>query len=120
EGKVKVFVFNHPPCKRRLPELVPHLIRTRIVRRGRVGMAYSLLGLAGNIISSIASTLEENPTLNLCDKIYCLWCREAERKLDIYEKIKSPKYFQKSPPLMKFTAFINNFRLKKYKSLSFQ
>jgi len=120
KGKVRIYVFNHPPCKRRLPELVPHLIKMHIVRRGRIGMAYSLLGSVESIINVMANMLKENPTLNLCDKIYCVWCREAERKLDIYKRIENPRYFQKSPPLIKAIALINKFRLKKYRVLSFQ
>lgn len=120
EGKVKIFVFNHPPCERKLPELVPHLRKMKIVRTGRIGMAYSLLGPAKDIINVMTDMLKKNPILNLCDKIYCRWCREAERKLDLYRKIENPKFFQKNFLIIKAIALINRFRLKKYGVLAFQ
>jgi aminoglycoside 3-N-acetyltransferase len=120
EGKVMIYIYNSLPCIRKLPELVPTLEKTGIVKTGKVGMARSVLAPAKELLQAMAEMLERDPTLNLCDDILCLWCREAERTLDIYRKIENPKFFQRNPLLVRIIALMNDFRLNKYRFLSFQ
>jgi len=112
EGNVKIYVFNRPPCRTKLPELVPILRKMGIVKIGRIGMAYSILAPARELIDSMTEMLKKNPTLNLCDDVLCVWCREFERRMNLYEKIENPKYFQKNAFVIKIIALINGFRLK--------
>jgi len=120
EGKVKVYFANMPPCTRKLPDLVPVLRKMGVVKTGRIGMAYSILAPAKALIDAMAEMLKKNPTLNLCDKISCIWCREAERKLALYKNIDNPKYFQKIRLMITTIALINRFRLKRYSFVSFR
>lgn len=120
EGRVKVYFANMPPCNRKLPDLVPMLRNMGVAKTGRIGMAYSILAPAKALIDTMAEMLKKNPTLNLCDKISCIWCREAERKLDLYKNIDNPKYFQKIRLMTTTIALINRFRLKRYSFVSFR
>lgn len=120
EGKVKIFVFDYPPCVKKLPKLVPILRKMGTVKIGRIGMAYSILAPARGLLKVMTGMLKENPTLNLCDNVFCLWCRELERRLNLYKKIENPKYFQKSSFMIQTIALVNWFRLKKYRFMSFR
>jgi len=120
EGEVKVYIANMPPCNRKLPDLVPVLRKMGVLKIGRIGMAYSILAPAKDLIDAMAEMLRKNPTLNLCDKISCIWCREAERKMNLYRNIENPSYFQKIGLMIKTIALINRFRLKGYSSVSFR
>jgi len=55
--------------------------------------------------------LKKNPALNLCHDISCLWCRELERRLDLYARIEHPAYFQRNRLIRSALALINRFRL---------
>ena len=120
KGNVKIYIFNSPPCTKKLPELVPILKKMGIAKIGRIGRAYSILAPARELIDAMTGMLRKNPALNLCGNIFCLWCRELERKMNLYKKIENPKYFQASAFMTKIIALANNFRLKKYSFLSFQ
>lgn len=96
QGGTSVLVMVCPPCARKLSRLVPKLERLGIIERGKVGMATSLIGSADRLIEAMATMLKEDPTLNLCDSVFCLECRELERKMNLYGRIKSPLFFQRS------------------------
>ena len=55
--------------------------------------------------------LRQDPALNLCDELTSLWCRELERRLDLYDSIAHPKYFQRSRVVRRLVAAVNHFRL---------
>lgn len=121
DGTVRICVRRDVGgCVKKLPELVPILRRMGILRIGRIGMAYSILAPARELIAAMSEILKKNPTLNLCDDILCLWCRELERRMNLYKKIQNPKYFQKNILIIKIIALINKFRLKNHGLLSFQ
>jgi len=120
EGKVKTFVTRDYGCVDKLPELVPILRRKGILKTGKIGMAYSILAPARELINGMTEMLKENPTLNLCDNISCLWCRELERRMTLFKDIENPKYFQKNILIRRIIASFNSFRLKKYYFLSFR
>jgi aminoglycoside 3-N-acetyltransferase len=120
EGKTKLFVTVNPACTSRLPEFIPKFEKMQILKRGKIGMAPSIIGPAGKIIDSMSMMLKNDPTLNLCDSIYCIHCRELERQLDLYKKIENPRYFQKSRLLRRFISFRNKLTLSsRYSYISF-
>jgi len=120
DGQLKIFVWRNPPCTSRLPELAPELEKRGIVKNSKIGMAYSILGSAREIIDSIAAMLRQNPTLNLCSDMHCLWCRDFERRMDLYNKVEKRKLYQRSIFVRTILSVINNIRLKKYQILSFR
>lgn len=115
EGNIRIYVYNMPPCARKLPELVPALLEMGVLKSGRIGFADSMISPAKDLLYAMANMLKEDPTLNLCDVTYCLWCRECERKKGLYKRIKNPKYFQRNRLVIKTIALINDVRLRKYK-----
>ena len=114
QGGISVFVLAYPPCTRRLSELVPRLERIGIIKRGKVGMAASLIGSADRLIEVMAAMLKEDPTLNLCDCVFCLECRELERKMNLYGRIKSPLFFQRSLLAGQLLRMRNSLILKRW------
>jgi aminoglycoside N3'-acetyltransferase len=114
KGNVKIFLYNYPPCPKKLTELVPNLIRMRILSEGKIGNANSLIASARELINSMTNMLKENPTLSLCDNMYCLRCRELERTMNLYQKIKNPKTFQRNLILRKAIAIRNRFLLQNH------
>ena len=115
-NEVKLFVSVMPPCTKKLPELNPRLEKMKILRSGKIGYAPSLIGLADNLLESLSSILKEDPSLNLCDDLFCLSCRELERRLNISTKNMTP--FQKT--LRHMIYFKNKLTLlRKYTKIHF-
>jgi aminoglycoside 3-N-acetyltransferase len=113
DGSIKTFIRrDRGGCMKRLPEFVPKLMEMGIIKEGRVGKARSLLMPAKEGLEAMTAMLKEDPTLNLCDEISCLWCRELERRMDLYDRIENPAYFQRYPPLRIALAWINRRRLE--------
>jgi aminoglycoside 3-N-acetyltransferase len=117
---VKVFVWQSPPCNKRLPELVPELERKGIIRRGKIGNASSIVGNANELLEDMSAMLKKDPTLNLCCDFSCLTCRELERRMNLYGKIKNPKYFQRSLLTRRILSYRNELLLRRYSRVSFQ
>ncbi len=114
-GKIKIFTRREfIGCTTRLPELVPTLRRMGLVRDGNIGMAHSIIVPAMEFIKETSKKLRANPTLTLCDNISCLWCRELERRMNLYKLIEKPKFFQRYALIIKGIAFINRLRLRSY------
>ncbi len=112
DGRIKTFIRrDRGGCIKRLPEFVPKLIETGIIKEGKVGNARSLLMPAREGLEAMTAMLKEDPTLNLCDEISCLWCRELERRLDLYDRIQDPAFFQRYPPIRIALALVNRRRL---------
>lgn len=115
DGNIKIFTSRAiAGCTTRLPELVPILKRMGLIRDGYIGMAHSIIVPAKEFLKETSKILRVNPTLNLCDDISCLWCRELERRMNLYKLIENPKFFQRYPLIIKGIAFINWLRLKSY------
>lgn len=111
-GSVKSFTRKDVGgCVRRLPELVPVLRKKGLVKDGSIGLAKSILVPAREALNIMTGILKKKPVLNLCNDAFCLWCRELEKRMDLYEEIENPKYFQKGI-MVKFIALINWFRLR--------
>lgn len=107
EGKQKVFVCTMPPCTRKLDSLVPLIEKKVSLKRGKIGNADSILVSAEGLIEAIASILKQNPTLNLCSDIFCLQCRELERRLCLYDRISNPRLFQRNLLLRRIISLTN-------------
>jgi aminoglycoside 3-N-acetyltransferase len=111
-GNVRVFMRGDKGgCIKRLPDLVPALREAGLITEGRIGNARTLLMPARGGLEAMTSMLREDPTLNLCDDISCLWCRELERRLDLYDRIERPAFFQRNPLMRGVLALINHVRL---------
>jgi len=100
------------PCVARLPELVNLLRNANLVGEGRVGAASSVLVPTRESMEILTATLKNDPTLNLCDSITCLWCRRLEWIMRLYGSIENPKFFQSNPLARHCLAAINWLRLK--------
>ncbi len=114
-GNINTFISeNWPGCVERLPELVQDLRKKGLVTDGTIGNASSILVPAKDFLENTSEMLRDDPTLNLCDRISCLWCRELERRINLYDKIDSPRYFQRNFLIIKIISVINWFRLHNY------
>ncbi|HDQ06397.1 MAG TPA: AAC(3) family N-acetyltransferase [Candidatus Bathyarchaeota archaeon] len=120
QGKVKLFVRKYFGCIRNLPRLVPDLRKMGVLKTGRIGGAQAYVASARELIDSMSEMLKENPTLNLCEKVTCLWCRELERRMKLFNKIENPKFFQKNNSVIKVVALVNSVRLRRFNLLLFR
>lgn len=120
QEKVKLFVRNFFGCTRNLPKLVPDLRKMGVLKTGNVGMARSYFASARDLLNSMSMMLKENPALNLCDNVSCLWCRELERRMMLFNKIENPKFFQKNNSIINVIALVNRVRLRRFNLLQFR
>ncbi len=75
-GEIKIFTLkDRGGCVKRLSELVSHLRKIGLVRDGKIGMASAVLVSAKESLAVMAELLIHNPSINLCDSVWCLWCR---------------------------------------------
>lgn len=118
-GDIGLFVWVAPPCASRLPELVPRLERMGIIKRSTIGQAPSLVGPINKLLDSMSAMLKEDPTLNLCYDFSCLSCRELERRMNLYERIRNPKFFQRSLLIRQLLHQRNRIALRRYSYVSF-
>jgi aminoglycoside 3-N-acetyltransferase len=98
-------------CTTRLPDLVDSLRERGQTTEGVVGQAKSLLVSANEALTIMADLLREKPSRNLCGDITCLWCREIERRMDLYGEIQDPHYFQKNAAIIRLISYANRARL---------
>jgi len=111
-GDINLFVNTEPPgCVTTLGLLVDHLDDARIVSKGRIGNAESRLIPANEALTLMTDLLKARPTLNLCNKVTCLWCRETERRMALYGDIENPRYFQKYRLVIALLALANWLRM---------
>jgi aminoglycoside N3'-acetyltransferase len=121
EGVSKLFIWVHPPCPKNLHALGPIVEKKGILRRGKIGSAASIVAPASELIDAMITVLKEDPTVNLCDDIFCVRCRELERRLNLYGKIANPMFFQKSKFMRKLLSSRNNLvLLRRYSRVSFK
>ncbi|MDA9981898.1 AAC(3) family N-acetyltransferase [Gammaproteobacteria bacterium] len=115
-GEIRRFLFKGPGgCVRKLPKMLHELRQKDIVNDGAVGQAKSVLVPAREALTVMANLLRRDPSLYLCNNIGCLWCREIERRLNLYPKIKNPLYFQRHQGIISIVSRINQVRLKDYR-----
>jgi aminoglycoside 3-N-acetyltransferase len=107
-GKLKTFIRRDlGGCVRRLPELVAYLQEEELVTRGTIGMAKAIMVPARESLEIMTNILKNNPEMNICDKVSCFWCREIERRMNLYQRIENPRYFQKNIFFIYLLATIN-------------
>jgi len=120
KGEVKLFVWRFPPCMKRLPEMVPRLEKAGLITRGYIGKAASVVGPVNELLEAMSSMLKVDPTLNLCYDFSCVSCRELERRMNLYGKIRNPKFFQKSLLVRSVLSYRNKLVLKRYSHVSYR
>jgi aminoglycoside N3'-acetyltransferase len=120
ERKVKLFIQQDPGCVTQLPKLVPVLRQREILKTGKIGMAQAYITSSRELIDAMAMMLKEKPVLNLCDDILCLWCRELERRMNLYSKIENARIFQKNNVITKFIVLANRIRLNRFNLLFYR
>ncbi|MBU7004017.1 MAG: AAC(3) family N-acetyltransferase, partial [Theionarchaea archaeon] len=101
DGSIGVYARREWGCTKRLPELNEEMVREGLIMEGMIGNAESMLVDAAGVVETIANRLKEDPSINLCRRFLCLWCRELERKYDLYPKIQDPSIFQSSGAIRK-------------------
>jgi aminoglycoside N3'-acetyltransferase len=119
EGEVKLFVMRMPPCVTSNPMLVPVLEGMNLLKRGKVGEADSILAPVKGLLDALTEMLKQDPTLNLCDDVLCLLCRELERRLDLYGRIRCLHLFQRNLFLRKVVNLRNKLALKQYSYVAY-
>ena len=95
-GKRGLYVRQLLPCVDNLHSIVPKVEEKIHFKRGKVGLADSILVDAEELIETMAQILKQNPELGLCDRILCFKCREFERHHNLYSKIEKPRFFQRN------------------------
>ena len=81
-------------CPKRLADLVQDLRERDLVHHGMIGAASAILVPARESLEVMTTALTNNPERNLCDSVLCYWCRELERRMNLFLAIKKPRYFQ--------------------------
>ncbi len=99
-------------CVRQLPVLVSYLREKGLVKDGKIGLAGAVLTPAREALETMTDLLKTRPELNLCDYVFCVWCRELEWRMRLYKRIRNPRYFQKNILVIHLIALINWFRKK--------
>ena len=120
KGEVILFVWVHPPCARKLPELVPMLEKKGLIKRGKIGRGASIEGSVEELIEGMSSLLKNDPTLTLCDDFFCMKCRELERRMNLYGRIANAAFFQESFLMRRVLYLRNKLLLRSYSKISFQ
>jgi aminoglycoside 3-N-acetyltransferase len=118
-GETKLFIGPLFGCYRKLEKIVPQLERKGIIVRGSIGNAASFLANADELIKAMASIWKEDPTLTLCDDIFCLPCRDLERRMNLYPRIVKPKLFQENVFLIKLLNLRLKLASKQFSYISF-
>lgn len=112
DGRIDLFIRNDVGgCVRKLPKLVPELRKMGYVTDGSVGNAEATLSDAKAVLRAMTDRLRDDPTLNLCGDIYCIWCREVERRLELRKRIRNARWFQRNALVVEAIGLINRFRL---------
>jgi aminoglycoside 3-N-acetyltransferase len=107
-GRIKVFIRKDSGgCVAKLPDLVNVLRQKGLVKDGRVGQARSILVEADASLKVMTRLLKTNTADYLCDSFKCLWCRELERRMRLYDQISELQPFQKFM-LFRWLTFARN------------
>jgi aminoglycoside N3'-acetyltransferase len=119
-GEIRTFKWFFPPCTRKLPELVPKLIKMGAISRGKVGLASSIIGPVDKLIEAMTTMLNQDPTLNLCDDIFCVECRELERRMKLSAKFKNYAFVKKNKVIQLVIGARNKLVLQRYRYVAFR
>ena len=112
DGNVSLFrAKNVYACVTNLKVLVPLLREKGLLTEGKIGAADSILVSAKDTLFAMAEMLREDPTLTLCEDVSCIWCRELERRMNLYDGIEDPETFQRNRIAILALGMINRRRL---------
>ena len=107
-GRIKTFILrDRGGCVNKLSDLVAILRNERLVKNGHIGKASAVLVPAKDALERMTVLLKQKPALYLCDKPFCLWCREIERRMNLHKAIAHPRLFQKNKYLIRLIAMVN-------------
>ena len=112
DGSLGIYRRSKSGCTIRLPELNKEMIEEDLILEGRVGNADSMLVDAAGAVERMARSLKDDPRVNLCRRYHCLWCRELERKYNLFDGIDNPAFFQKSGIMRHATFRLNDMRMR--------
>lgn len=118
-GEIRLFKWILPPCTAKLPQLTPKLERMGVIRSDKIGAATSIIGSVDELLNSMSTILRNDPTLNLCDDVSCVYCRELERRWNLYRRIRNPRFFQRSKFFRQVLALRSKLVLRRYSHISF-
>jgi aminoglycoside N3'-acetyltransferase len=113
-GETRLFIVRSPPCIKKLDTIVPQIETASNIKRGKIGNANAILAPADRLIEAMTKILKERPELTLCDDFSCLYCRELERRKNLYRKIKNPKLFQRNLFIRKMLTMRNKYAMKQH------
>jgi len=113
DGSIGIYEREEWACVIRLPELNPGMVQEGLIVEGIIGKAPSMLVDGAGVVQSIARSLREDPSLNLCRRYHCLWCRELERRYNLYDRIPDPSIFQRSGVIRAITHKLNDMRMRR-------
>ncbi len=112
EGRIRTFVWrDEGGCFVGLWDLNPDLRELGLVTDGKIGEADAVLLPAEQSLLVMTEILRQTPARNLCGVWSCLWCRELERRLDLYGAIENPRFFQKHRTVAWLLGRVNRVRL---------
>ncbi len=111
DGETGLFTLrDRGGCTKRLTELVQDLRDKDLVQQGTIGTAPAILVPARESLQVMTAALTSNPERNLCHSVSCYWCRELERRLELFPVVQHPRYFQKSRLAVRVIALMNYVR----------
>jgi len=118
KGKTELYLANPAPCVKNLHMIVPKIEAAGLITRGKIGNAAAVFASADKLIEALVKILKEEPELSICDDIFCLYCREHERRKNLYQKIKNPKLFQKNWAARKILGVLHKAALIRFNHFS--
>ena len=111
DGETGLFTLrDRGGCTKRLTELVQDLRDKDLVQQGTIGTAPAILVPARESLQVMTAALTSNPERNLCHSVLYYWCRELERRLELFPVVQHPRYFQKSRFAVRVIALMNYVR----------
>ena len=111
DGQTKLFTLrDRGGCVTQLPALVRDLRDQGVVQDGMVGVASAILVPARDSLQIMTAALTSHPERNLCDNVLCYWCGELERRMDLFQAVQNPRYFQTQTFAIRLITWMNQIR----------
>jgi aminoglycoside N3'-acetyltransferase len=115
-GNKELHIAKIAPCKVNLHNIVPKVEEKIKLTRSKIGFANSILANTNDLLEAMTDVLQKDPQLSLCEDFFCFKCRELERRLDLYSKIKSPRFFQKYAIIRTILFGLNKLVLSQFRN----
>ena len=75
-----------------------------------IGEAAAIVVPAQESLHVMTAALTDHPERNLCDSLLCYWCRELEKRMNLFAAIESPRFFQRPGLAVHLLALVNRLR----------